>query len=188
MKQHVLIKQMSKRELRFQLFFSQGFILLLTIILSFLFFDSFFEWFLLFEWDISEILIYGGLSGVLIVVIELVLIRITPKRYWDDGGINEAVFRDQPISFIFVFTFVVAICEELLFRGVIQTTFGYIVASIIFAVVHVRYLKKPLLLFIVLFISFYLGWLYQYTGNLFVPIIMHFFVDFILGLVIRLKK
>src|SRR5699024_11474282 len=60
---------------------------------------------------------------------------------------------------------------ELLFRGVLQTTFGYIPASVIFALVHVRYLSKPVLLISVLLISFFIGYLFEVTGNLYVTIL-----------------
>lgn len=136
----------------------------------------------------KKIFIFGFLSALVVIFIELVIIYITPKKWWDDGGINELIFKNESVSFIFIFTLTVAICEEFLFRGVVQTTFGYVFASVLFAVVHIRYLKKPLLFFAVLFLSFYIGWVYEHTANLIVPIVMHFFIDFLLGLVIRLKK
>ncbi|WP_080874344.1 CPBP family intramembrane glutamic endopeptidase [Oceanobacillus timonensis] len=188
MKQSELIKQLSNKELRIQLFFSQGLLLLAAFVLSFFLFDSFFDWFHLFRWDIQDMMTFGLLSAILVVLIELAAMYILPEEWQDDGGINELIFQHQPISFIFIFTLTVAICEEFLFRGVIQTTFGYVFASILFAVVHIRYLKKPLLFIAVLLLSFYIGWVYEHTANLIVPIIMHFFIDFLLGLVIRLKK
>lgn len=188
MKQHEIVKQLSKKELRKQLVFSQLLLLFLSFILSLFFFDSLFEWKTLFQWDLREILLLGGTSGLAIVVLEIILVSFVPKRHWDDGGINEAIFREQPILFIFLFTFFVAVCEELLFRGVIQTTFGFVLASILFAVIHVRYLHKPFLFVVVVSVSFYIGWLYLYTDNLLVTIITHFLIDFLLGLVIRFKK
>ncbi|WP_077603057.1 CPBP family intramembrane glutamic endopeptidase [Oceanobacillus sojae] len=188
MKQYDLIKQMSKKELRIQLFFSQGIFFLLAMIVSFFLFDSFFDWLNLFKWNLKEIFFFGFLSAVIIVSIEIALMFVTPKKYLDDGGINELIFQNQPISFIFVFTLTVAICEEFLFRGAIQTTFGYLFASILFALAHIRYLKKPVLFLAALVLSFYIGWIYEYTANLIIPIVMHFFIDFLLGLVIRLKK
>lgn len=188
MKQYDLIKQMSKKERRIQLFFSQGLLFLLAMILSFFLFDSFLDWLNLFRWDAEGIFIFGFLSAIIIVSVEIAFMYVTPEKYWDDGGVNELIFENQPISFIFVFTLTVAICEELLFRGVIQTTFGYLFASILFALAHIRYLKKPVLFLAALFLSFYIGWIYEYTANLIIPIVTHFFIDFLLGLVIRLKK
>src|SRR5690625_1741473 len=110
---------------------------------------------------------------------------ILPKKYFDDGGINERIFKNQSIFNIFIIALIVAVSEELLFRGLIQTIFGYFIASTLFALVHVRYLRKPVLLISVLLISFYLGYLYEITNNLFVTIFAHFIVDFLLGVIIR---
>ncbi|WP_040981451.1 CPBP family intramembrane glutamic endopeptidase [Oceanobacillus jeddahense] len=188
MNQYELIKKMSTKERRMQLFFSQGLFLLLAMTLSFFLFDSFFNWLYLFNWNLKEIFIFGFLSALVVIFIEWLIMYIAPKKWWDDGGINELIFKNESVSFIFIFTLTVAICEELLFRGVVQTTFGYVFASVLFAVVHIRYLKKPLLFFAVLALSFYIGWVYEHTANLIAPIVMHFFIDFLLGLVIRLKK
>jgi len=188
MKQYDLLKQMSVKERRIQLFFSQGLLFLLAMVLSFFLFDSFSDWIGLFKWNIREILLFGFISAVMVVLIEFAIMYALPKKWWDDGGINELIFKNQPIGFIFVFTLTVAICEELLFRGVFQTAFGYVFASILFAAAHIRYIKKPVLFSAVLALSFYIGWVYEHTANLIVPIVMHFFIDFLLGLVIRLNK
>lgn len=188
MKQNELIQQMSPEELKKQVILSQLFFLLIGIILSFFFFDHYSNWFFYFKWDPNEILYYGLVPGLIIVIMNVILVRIIPKRYFDDGGINEKLFKDRSISDIFVIAFIVAISEELLFRGVIQTTFGFIFASSIFALVHIRYLKKPVLLISVLLVSFYIGYLFVLTENLLVTIFTHFIVDFLLGILIRFQK
>lgn len=141
-----------------------------------------------FDWDISQIFFYGVITGVIIVGIDIMLIFIFSKKYYDDGGINERIFKSESIAYIFFISLAVAISEELLFRGVIQTTFGYVFASILFAFIHFRYLKKPVLLISILFVSFYIGYMFEITGNLLVTITAHFIVDFLLGLVIRFQS
>ena len=89
---------------------------------------------------------------------------------------------------MFILSFTVAFAEELLFRGVLHTTFGYFIASTIFALAHFRYLTKPILFISILFVSFYIGYLFEITGNLVVTIAAHFIVDFLLGLFIRLQR
>lgn len=187
MKQADIIKQMSSKELMYQLMFTQLILFIISIVLSFFLFDQLSDWLTYFKFDGTEILLYGLIPGVLIVIIDLVLMFFLPKRFFDDGGINEKVFKNRNIKEIFLIAFVVAIAEEMLFRGVIQTTFGYVVASIIFALIHIRYLTKPVLLISVLIISFYIGYLFVLTENLFVTIIAHFIVDFLLGIVIQKK-
>lgn len=187
MKQADIIKQMSSKELMYQLILTQFIILMISIVLSIFLFDQFSDWLHYFKLNGTEILLYGVIPGVLIVIIDLILMIFLPKRFYDDGGINEKVFKNRPIKEIFLISFVVAIAEEMLFRGVIQTTFGYVIASIVFALIHIRYLTKPVLLISVLLISFYIGYLFVLTENLLVTITAHFIVDFLLGIVIQKK-
>ncbi|NBJ70465.1 MULTISPECIES: CPBP family intramembrane glutamic endopeptidase [Clostridia] len=189
MKQSDYIKRMDMQELRKQMFISQFFLMVLTFVGSFLLFDSFLDqWQQLFHWNSQDIIFYGILPGLIIVTINLLLTYTLPATYYDDDGINEKLFSNQPIWFIISISFLVAVAEEMLFRGVIQSTFGYWVASILFALIHFRYLKKPLLLVSILLVSFYLGYLFHITNNLAVTITAHFVVDALLGFFIRFKR
>ncbi|GAB3052683.1 CPBP family intramembrane metalloprotease [Virgibacillus ainsalahensis] len=188
MKQSELIKQLSDEELTKQLIWSQFIFLIIGFILSLLLFENILDWLLYFTWDIKEILLYGIVTGLIIVIMDMILIFVFPKRYYDDGGINERIFKNQSIRYIVLISFMVAVSEEILFRGVVQTTFGYVFASFLFALVHIRYLKKTVLLISVLFVSFYIGYMFELTENLAVTIAAHFTVDFLLGLFIRFKK
>lgn len=188
MKQEELINEMSDEELQSSLILSQLLLLGLAIILGFLFFDRPSVWLNLFSWNIKEIAYYGIIPGLIIVIIDVIIMYVLPKKYYDDGGINERIFKNRSVGSIMFIAIVVAICEELLFRGVIQTTFGFVFASSIFALIHVRYLKKPVLLISIIFISFYIGYLFELTGNLLVTITTHFIVDFLLGIIIRHQK
>lgn len=185
MSQKHIINQMSDDELYQSLIFSQFILFSLAITLSIFLFEQMSHWLELFIFDFEQIFYYGCLAGLLIVFIDLLLMSILPKKYFDDGGINERIFKNRSILQIFIIAFIVAVSEELLFRGIIQTVFGYFIASTLFALVHIRYLRKPVLLVSVFLISFYLGYLYKITGNLFVTIVAHFLVDFLLGLMIR---
>lgn len=188
MKQSELIKQLSDRELKINLLFSQGIFLGIALLLSLFLFDRFRDWTTLFVWDTQEVIYFGVLPAIFIVGMDLLLIRLLPESAVDDGGINERIFRNRSISFIFGIALLVAISEELLFRGVIQSTIGYMPASILFALVHLRYLRKPVLFISILVISLLIGYLFLLTENLFVTITLHFIVDFLLGLFIRFKK
>ncbi|WP_085992005.1 CPBP family intramembrane glutamic endopeptidase [Oceanobacillus senegalensis] len=187
MKQREIIKQLSDKELKKQLFLSQAILLGIAILLSLIFFNSFSDWLVYIEWNEKEVLLFGIIPGLIIVIFDLFLMKIFPKHALDDGGINERILRGQPIGFIFLLSIFVSISEELLFRGVIQTTFGYIVASVIFALVHFRYLTKPILFVSIVMVSFIIGYLFEITENILVTIFAHFTVDFLLGLIIRFK-
>lgn len=188
MKQAEIIKQMTDKEVKQQLLLSQSIFFLLSIALSYIFFDHIFDWFTLFSMDYKAILLYGVIAGVVLVIIEIMIDKIVPPKWLDDGGINEKVFKNQSTLSIFIIALVVAISEEFLFRGVIQVTFGYVFASSLFVVVHIRYLKRPLLLGFIIITSFLIGYLFEMTQNLFVPIAFHFIVDFLLGMYIKMKK
>ncbi len=187
MKQSEIIKQLTDEELRKSVIYTQVLFLLISFIVSLLLFDSLMKWTNLFQFDIKEIVYLGILPGIVIVALDLIMISLLPKKYYDDGGINQRIFSNISLPKIFALTLLIAFSEELLFRGIIQTTFGYVTASLIFALFHIRYLKKPVLLISVLFISFLIGYIYEFTGNLLVSITAHFIVDFLLGLVIRFK-
>ncbi|MFD2045891.1 CPBP family intramembrane glutamic endopeptidase [Ornithinibacillus salinisoli] len=185
MKQSEVIQQLTNKDLKKSLVLSQVLFLLLALVLSLFLFESFFDWFSYFHWKPKEILLYGVASGMIVVFIDIILIHVFPSRYYDDGGINKRIFSSLSFYEIVYVTLIIAIAEELLFRGVIQTTFGYFIASTIFAIVHFRYLKKPILLVSIILVSFFIGYLFELTENLVVTITSHFFIDFLLGLFIR---
>lgn len=188
MNQNELLKNISDEDLIKSLLLSQGLFLLVSVLSSVFLFEHFFDWFHLFAFNVEQIVYYGLCSGLIIVFIDVVLMKVVPKKHLDDGGINERVFRNRSVFHIFSLTLIISICEELLFRGVIQTTFGYVVACMIFALMHFRYLKKPVLFISVLLLSFYIGIIFEITENLFVTITMHFMIDFLLGLIMRFRK
>src|SRR5690625_6777987 len=95
-------------------------------------------------------------------MVDIFLIEIFPKRYLDDGGINKKIFKNRSISDIFILTVVIAICEEALFRGVIQKTIGFIQASILFAFVHIRLLKILFLFIFILLIYIYFSYFFVF--------------------------
>ncbi|CEY31555.1 CAAX amino terminal protease self-immunity [Streptococcus pneumoniae] len=111
--------------------------------------------------------------------------RVFPESWFDDGGINDKMFRGMSVLHLLVITFLIGFAEEFLFRGVVQTHFGIVIASFVFAVLHIRYITKPFLFCFVCFISFVFGYVFEWTGNLFITIFAHFLVDFIMGLQLR---
>lgn len=184
-----LIKQMSDREVVIQLAATQLILLAVALVISLFLFDSYWaEWLGFFSITPSRWVLYGVIPGLLILLIDLALMYILPKKYYDDGGINEKVFENRTVRGILFLTVLIACSEEMLFRGVLHTELGYVPASVLFAVIHFRYLTKPVLLLSVLFVSFFIGYMFEVTGSLTVTITAHFIVDFVLGLWIRWGK
>jgi uncharacterized protein len=184
--QQELIKQISDKELTYHLYFTQILLLTISFVLSIFLFNSFSTFFYQFQlsWDIFFI---GILSGIVIVLLDLCLMKIIPEKYYDDGGINKRIFSSRSISEIAFLAAVIAISEEVLFRGVIQYHFGWLIASGIFAIIHFRYFAHWFLISNVVLLSLWIGWVYEWTGNLLVTIMMHFVIDFLLGVHMRWK-
>lgn len=180
-----IIKDMKDKEVLFHLYLTQLILLILALTIGYFLFEDIESFLKIWEWNVKEILLFGGGSAIIVIVMDAILMKVLPKEMYDDGGINEKVFKNRPIWHIIIICVIVSCSEELFFRGVLQTHFGYIVASIIFAVMHIRYLYKWVLFVVVVSLSFYIGWLYILTENLSVTIFMHFLIDFIFALIIK---
>ncbi|REK77284.1 CPBP family intramembrane glutamic endopeptidase [Paenibacillus paeoniae] len=135
-----------------------------------------------------EFLAWGVGLAAAVIAVDLLISRWVPEEAADDGGVNDRIFRNRPIWHIALISFVVAVCEELLFRGAIQHAFGPYWTSIIFAAIHVRYLRHWIPTGLVFSISYGLGWIYIQSDTLWAPIVAHFVIDFIMGLIIRFRR
>lgn len=188
MSQEEIVKQLSSKELARAVFYSQLFFFFTGIFLWFLFVRDWEATKAMFQFRLTDIFYYGVLMALLLVVVEIIVSKWVPKKHFDDGGINEKLFKGQSVPAIFFIALVVAISEEFLFRGVLQTTFGYLFASGLFVIVHTRYLRKPVLLLMIIVTSFLIGYLFELTNNLLVTMTFHFLVDFLLGLYVKYSK
>ncbi|WP_374016947.1 CPBP family intramembrane glutamic endopeptidase [Paenibacillus thiaminolyticus] len=131
---------------------------------------------------------WGAGLAVAVVLIDLAVSQFGPEEMTDDGGMNEKLFGKRPVWHIVVICLIVGICEELLFRGAVQHAFGPYWTSILFAAIHVRYLRHWLPTLMVFLISYALGTVYEWTGTLWAPIAAHFFIDLIMGLILRFRR
>ncbi|WP_413790520.1 CPBP family intramembrane glutamic endopeptidase [Bacillus thuringiensis] len=179
------VEDMSPQEIRLNLYITQLIIIGIGCLLAYILFQDVKEVFNLWKWEPVSILIIGGLLAIGIVLLDYVAMRVFPESWFDDGGINDKMFRGMSVLHLLVITFVIGFAEEFLFRGVVQAHFGIVIASLVFAVLHIRYITKPFLFCFVCFISFVFGYVFEWTGNLFITIFAHFLVDFIMGLQLR---
>jgi membrane protease YdiL (CAAX protease family) len=132
--------------------------------------------------------LWGAGLAVLVVLFDLGISRFVPEEASDDGGINERIFKKRAIWHIAVISLVVSICEEILFRGAVQPTIGPYWTSVLFAAIHVRYLRHWIPTAMVFSISYGLGWIMIQTGTLWAPILAHFLVDLTMGCILRLRR
>jgi membrane protease YdiL (CAAX protease family) len=180
------LTEINQRILLLNLYLTQGVALLLSIAgLYFFYFRQHYPVFPFFRiHSMAEIWVALSLASVVIGV-NVLMTKWLPEDYFDDGGINEKIFQNLPLWHIFVIAFIVSISEELLFRVVIQAQIGLWWTSLLFAVVHLRYLKKWVLFSSVLGVSLLLGWLFESTQSVIAPIVCHFTIDFVLACFLR---
>lgn len=94
------------------------------------------------------------------------------------------LFRNAPVGTLFLVSLLAGVGEELLFRGVIQGGLSgllgpwpaLILASVLFGAMHA--LTRAYFIIATL-MGFYLGLIYLWTGNLLIPILIHFLYDWI---------
>jgi uncharacterized protein len=182
-----MIKELTDKELTFHLYLTQVLLLIVSFILGLFLFKDF-SYLKLIKWDDFQIIKFGVPSGILVVLIDVILMKQLPSSYYNDGGLNERIFRNKSTLQIAWITAIVAFSEEMLFRGMIQTKFGLIIASIVFALIHYRYLFNWFLFLNIILLSFLIGFIYVFTNNLAVTIVMHFVIDFLLGIFIKKKS
>jgi membrane protease YdiL (CAAX protease family) len=132
--------------------------------------------------------LWGVGFAAVVLIVDLLISNWVPPEVTDDGGINDMIFKTRPLWHIILLSFVVAFCEEWLFRGAIQGSWGPYWTSILFAAIHIRYLQHWLMTGLVFGISYGLGWIYVQTGSLWTPIAAHFVIDLIMGCIIRYRR
>lgn len=186
-RQQELIKQMTDQQLLVNLLLTQVILFVVSVLLYFFLFKDVRYIFQLVQLDALEIFIFGGGTALFVIIVDFLLMRILPSEMFDDGGINERLFQKRNVVVILFLTAIIAFTEEILFRGVLQTKFGIIIASVIFAILHIRYLSKWLLFIMVTVVSFLLGLVFELTDNLFTTMFSHFLIDFIFALHIRFQ-
>lgn len=131
--------------------------------------------------------VWGVGFACIVFAADVLISRWVPEEFSDDGGINEKLFGRRPIWHIALISLIVAVCEEMLFRGAIQHMIGPYWTSIVFATLHVRYLRHWLMTGLTFSISYGLGWIAVQTGSLWTPIAAHFIIDLVMGLIIRFR-
>lgn len=141
--------------------------------------------------DLGMVIVgYIGILGLVIIVsIVITLLQVEGAQNESAQQLTESAGTD-PILIAGVFAlmfFVIGPCEEILYRGVIQNRLrerfsavpGIIAASVIFASVHVIALGStdPIAVLTTISVlavtSLVLGAVYEYTGNLVVPWLLH---------------
>ena len=91
-------------------------------------------------------------------------------------------FSLSELCFIF---FTGALIEEFLFRFLLQSLLGITLTSLIFALIHVRYISKKYMLLEVFLLSVILGIIFEATSMFYVPVVCHFVLNILTALLIK---
>ncbi len=137
----------------------------------------------LFLWRERALWVSGALVGL-----ELFLASVLPPQWFDDGGINRQLFRRRSLLHIAWIALLVSVAEEMLFRGAVQHWLGVWGTSLLFTLIHFRYLHRWVMVSLVFIISVALGWLVEWSGTLTPAVVAHFVIDFVMGILIRFNK
>jgi len=135
-----------------------------------------------------HIVLWGAGFAALVIAGDMLISRFVPEHMTDDGGMNRRMFGPRPLWHLALICLVVSVCEEVLFRAGIGGIIGPYWTSILFALIHVRYLQHWIMTGMVFCISYGLGWMYEYTGTLWAPIVAHFLIDFVMGCIIKYNE
>lgn len=143
--------------------------------------------------NLGGIWLLGTIVALFGIGVQCVAWKIFSVDAFDDGGVNRLLL-ELPAWTLLPMFMIGAFSEELLVRGVVQTGIGaflgpvqgVLLTSFLFTAMHLRYLKKPVLMGGVFLISLILCSLYGYTGTLWATVYAHFLYNF--GAAIVAKK
>lgn len=128
-------------------------------------------------------ILIGAASGVAMSLSSLVIAKFARKykdRFPFLSGFDELVstmlqplFKEATPLDIFLIAFSSGFCEEVFFRGVLQTQLGLVPAAVIFGLVHCG--GKQYLIYVIwaMLAGLLFGVLLQVSGGLWLPITMH---------------
>lgn len=140
-----------------------------------------------------ESLIISGIASIALVLFGVILTLNMPADYIDD---TNKTYQNDPLPDIFIFMFIAALFEEVLFRGIIQNLLfiftnhqwvAILSTALLFMAFHIQYFKKPIMLLNITIPSLVFGWLYFKTNNILVPVFVHFIMNFGMTILFKYK-
>ena len=148
--------------------------------------------------NVSPACILGGIACGLCLSGSSLAVSYIGKRKGDGISwlkhFNELVYKEMGPLFsestlldIVIIAVVSGFCEEILFRGVIQSTLGILTASILFAFGHFAGPKYIVYVFWSFAAGLIFGWLALATGSLWTPVMAHMACNFLSLTVLRYK-
>jgi hypothetical protein len=175
---------MTKRMLFINIILSQVIILIIALLLGrLLVSDIGFRDLLKIELSVKTIITFLVGSAALLSLQLLFHKYVSKERLFDE--INVILIEKFSLPNLFLVFFSGSFAEEFLFRGILQPLIGIWLTSLLFALIHFRYLRKFFILIEVYLMGIILGISYVISSSLWVPIFCHLFVNFITALLIK---
>ena len=139
-----------------------------------------------FKWQ-PRYLIYLLLGYVILYMSDFLLSYFIPSSS-NQISLNETIEmigRQELPYFLLIVCFIGPIAEELIYRGVLMTTFfknspwygDILLSAIIFGCIHINFALTPLAFFIYASGGLILALLYRMTKNLYYPIVLHILIN-----------
>jgi len=139
--------------------------------------------FLQFNLNLKSFFITAA-GSMLLVLLQVICYKYIPReKYFDE--LNFLLIQKFSLRDLFIIFTTGAIIEEILFRGLLQPFLGIVFSSMVFALIHIRYLTKIYIILEVFLMGIILGVVYQATGLLIVPIICHLLLNFLVAVMIK---
>lgn len=120
-----------------------------------------------------------GLAGLALIVV-FAFVRplfVSPDTIAEEAAVSAAIASQYPtLPTAFVLSVLVAVGEEIFFRGALQPVFGVMLSSGLFVILHIQYTQSIAIVVLLLF-TLMLAWLRQRFSTM-AAIIAHFVYNF----------
>lgn len=124
------------------------------------------------------------LGSTLLIAVQYIFMRFVARdRLLDE--INILLMEKFTLPELIPIFLLGAAAEEFLFRVIIQPHLGIILTSILFTLIHFRYLKKIYILAEVFLLGVILGLVYAVVPTIWAPLLCHFAVNYIMAVLIK---
>ncbi|NLM21006.1 MAG: CPBP family intramembrane metalloprotease [Peptococcaceae bacterium] len=178
------MQKLSKKVLLLNIILTQAILLVVAVAIKF-FWAPHISLHLLLETKITPGIIAVLLLGtLLLLLLQLLFYKCVPRHELAEE-LNRMLMEKFSLTELCFIFFTGALVEEFLFRFLLQSLLGITLTSLIFALIHVRYISKKYMLLEVFLLSIILGIIFEITSMLYVPIVCHFMLNILTALLIK---